>query len=147
MKMKKGVFALAGFISVVMALGLIFIGCASTGGQVMFEDNIPKDQQATFQVIGGYWDVYEFSGKPVKWYKATIFGSTNVIVPAGQHTVKFNCYYDAFNRYYDKELTAVFKAGHTYSLQWLELFSGEIYFGITEDTINNWVTPMPTNNK
>ena len=130
-----------GGIVAILVFGLVLTGCAST--QVVFDESIPADQQATFFVEGGSWDVIEFSGKPVKWYTASAFGSTTVAIPSGQHTVKFNFYWDLNNRFYDKELTADFVAGHKYRFIARSADGRTYHFGIYDETLKANVTPMP----
>jgi hypothetical protein len=138
MKMKK--LVILGILVVILTFGFVISGCATT--KVDFEENIPTDQQSILFVEGGVWDVFEFSGKPVKWFTVSAFGSTTVTVPSGQHTVKFNFYWDANNHVKNKELTANFEAGHKYKLQMLS-DRRTFYFGIFDETIDKFVTPMP----
>jgi len=113
--MKKNVF-LVGIISILLVIGFSVTGCGSTT-KMVFDENIPEDQKAILLVYPGTWDVIEFSGVPVKWYTPSYYGSPmEVTIPSGQHTVKFNFYYDLNQRFYDKEVTANFEAGHKYLL-------------------------------
>ena len=130
---------LLGAPAIVMVCGLILAGCATTE---VFVEGIPPDQQATFYVPGGNWDVYEFSGKTVKWYTMSSFGYTTVTIPSGQHTVKFHYYHDAFNHFNDKELTAYFEPGHLCALNARQA-GRDIYFGIYDTTAGKFITPMP----
>jgi len=138
--MKKSAF-LVGIISIMLVIGFSITGCATTN--VVFGENTPEDQQATLLVDGGSWDVIEFSGVPVKWYTTSAFGSTTVTIPSGQHTIKFNFYWDLLNRFYDKELTADFEAGHKYRFIARSANGRDYYFGIYDMTLKKIVTPMP----
>jgi hypothetical protein len=140
MKMKKSVFWV-GIVSVMLIIGFSLTGCATT--KVVFDENIPEDQQAVLFVEGGSWDVIEFSGVPVKWFTVSALGSTTVTIPSGQHTVKFNFYWDLSNKFYDKELTADFVAGHKYKFIMRSRDGRNMYFGIYDETIKEFVTPMP----
>ena len=139
--MNKANFA-KGIICAMLVIGFSLAGCAGST-PVVFDESVPADQQATLYVEGGSWDVIEFSGKPVKWYTVSVFGSTTVSIPSGEHTVKFNFYWDLNNRFYDKELTADFVAGHTYKFVMRSRDGRTMYFGLYDETLKAMVTPMP----
>jgi len=129
-----------GMLVIVLVFGLLFSGCSTTN--VNFVEDIPEDQKSIFFIEGGAWEVFEFSGQPVYWFKASTFGSTTVTVPSGKHTVKFNFYWDSLNKFKDKDLTANFEPGHKYKLQMLS--DGRFfYYGIFDETIDKFVTEMP----
>jgi hypothetical protein len=111
-------------------------GCASSA--IIFDGSIPADQMATFNIPGGTFDVIEFSGKPVRWFKASILSYTEIKVPSGNHAIKFNYYYDAANHINNQELTADFKAGHVYTLSGALAGGGfsktTVTFRIVDDT-------------
>jgi hypothetical protein len=124
------------FIAITAVILLAVGSCASK--PIVFDENIPADQMATLNIPGGTFDVIEFSGRTVRWFKPSIMSYTGVKVPSGEHAVKFNYYYDAANHFNNKELTAFFKSGRVYtlsgSLQGGGLTKTEVTFRIVDDT-------------
>ncbi|GHV84720.1 hypothetical protein AGMMS50230_03280 [Spirochaetia bacterium] len=54
----------------------------------IYDVSVPAEEQSILHIPGGYFNVYEFDGKAVKWFKLTIKGETNIKIPSGEHTFK-----------------------------------------------------------
>jgi len=86
----------------------------------VFDENIPEDQRAILIIPGGHYDVFEFSGSSVRWFKLTILEETRVHIPSGIHTMKFRWFPGGNARVIGSNeftITADYKAGHVYELR------------------------------
>jgi hypothetical protein len=117
MKMKKRVLALTGFISVVMAIGLLLTGCAGEPPPaVTYDTSVPESQLCNLEIAGGL-KVIGFNGKQVSWaengtgpgenkmssnaWRAQQKGSewkTTIRIPAGSHVLEANMYLWDYNK-------------------------------------------------
>lgn len=116
-KMSSHIIAVMSLV-VFAVLGL---ASASAPDEIYFDATTPDEQLATLVVPGGTFDVFEFAGKPVGWFKVSLLKSTIVKIPSGIHKVKFNYYFGGNDNYKaehfkDRELTFDFKAGNVYEL-------------------------------
>ena len=108
------------FLVSLMAFGLVFAGCSSTPKITdVFDESVPEDQRAILTIPGGYYDVFEFSGTAVKWFKLTLFGMTTVHIPSGEHTIKFRYYPGGDTKVSGSNIVSLkcnFEAGNHYQL-------------------------------
>ena len=86
----------------------------------VFDENVPTEQRAVLHIPAGHFEVFEFSGRPVRWFKLVAGGrGNNVHIPSGEHTIRFHYYPGGDtgarnNR--NKAVTANFEAGRAYAL-------------------------------
>jgi len=79
--MKNTFRLLLGMSVMVLALGLVFTGCASK--PTVYDASVPTEQSSTLK-IKACW-VKEFNGKETNWGSA--FSMKQIIIPAGQHSL------------------------------------------------------------
>ena len=99
-----------------------------------YDTSIPEDQAATLFVMPGYIEVIEFDRTPVKWFQASPKSpGMNVIIPAGEHSIKFHYYGGAYGvNFKDKTLNFNTIAGRTYQLVPVQLSGSYIGDSISE---------------
>jgi len=111
---------------------------------IVFDKNIPEEQCAILLVPGGHWEVFEFSGRKVKWFDYYSFNSNTVLVPSGKHFIKFYYYYGDGVNDFTVGLNAEFEAGHNYrlkeELQGSPLVPSHISWGVYDDTTGKYVS-------
>jgi len=61
--------------------------------EIVFNSNIPKEQQASLFILPGRFEVTRFNNGGVRWYQPSLRqGGMDVKIPAGHHSLRFNYY-------------------------------------------------------
>ena len=79
---------------------------------IVYDKNIPKEQQSMIYIPGKYIEIVNFSGKRVRWFSNSIFKDITVFIPSGEQTIKLHFHGRPQKR--NIELKIDFKPGHRY---------------------------------
>ena len=119
--MKKKLYQ-TGMIGIILAFGIIVMGCGTTKlGAYGTTLQTAEQEQLSHLNIHRTIGITGFNGKPVQWGIAQQTKHTNISIPAGQHSFRFD-YHSQSNAETPTDLawnyvfTYEYLAGHSYSI-------------------------------
>jgi len=114
--MRKKKFYAAGMISLVLIFGTMAMACVSNLG--VYNPDVSPDQLSHLK-IGLKLGITGINGKPVSWGIARQTKSTNISIPAGEHSLRFEYFHS--DEYVQQSasnfiFTYNFLPGHSYTI-------------------------------
>ena len=108
-------------LSIFVIIALLFVGCATSGPNIIFDPSIPEDQMS-YLLIDNFLDVSRFDNAAVDWEVSLLGVEMSIVtvgIPAGQHSIVFSTEGSTLiPKTSNETLTLNFEAGKKYRIMY-----------------------------